>query len=375
MDTVMMPKFSQEPIRTRARNLTIAAMIVAVSGLSYNALGQNRELSLADILIALRSKKAVIEEKNKILAEAVKQRGITFSLTAEIEKELDGTGAQPTLIAAIREKAPQPKVETKVEPAAEMPPVEPAVILPDPEPSPAPPDFAFYRTKATQALKANDLDAAIFNLNKATELKPADATAFADRGVIYIRREDHLTALQELTKAIELDPKDSLSRFNRGMVLERLGKTDEALVDFEKATELDPSDEPAKNAVARIRKAKSDAEEAAAAAKAAAIKAAMPEPALPPDTVVNVGAMNEYATDLAMPVYPDFERKARIQGTVTVLINLDSEGKITQLQCTTGPRSLCASAEKAVKRSQFKPVMRNGRAVAASGTISFNFKL
>src|ERR1700755_1932496 len=62
------------------------------------------QLSLADILIALRSKKADIGEKNKILADAVKQRGITFSLTPEIEKELDGTGAANDLIAAIREK-------------------------------------------------------------------------------------------------------------------------------------------------------------------------------------------------------------------------------------------------------------------------------
>ncbi|MFZ1700253.1 MAG: TonB family protein [Pyrinomonadaceae bacterium] len=363
-------------VAIRLVGLLAVLMMIALSGLSFQALAQDRELSLADILIALRSKKAVIEEKNRILADAVKERGITFSLTSEIEKELDSTGAQPTLIAAIRQKTPQAKVEAKPQPVVEMPPSKTEVPVPDP--SPAPPDFALYRLRATQALAVDDLDAAMLNLDRASELKPTDATTFADRGVIYLRRKNNTEAIEQLTKAVEIDPKDSASYFNRGMAQERLGKPDDALADFERALSLDPTDEPAKTSVARIRKFKSDAEEAArlaALAKAEAMKPPVPETVVPSNTVLNVGTLNDHATRLAMPIYPHFEKRARIQGTVIVLINLDIEGKVTHLECVVGPKAFWASAENAIKQSQFKPVIRDGRAIAASGTISFNFKL
>lgn len=368
-------KFLQRGTETFAGLMALFMMIFSAGAL-FQALAQDRELSLADILIALRSKKAVIEEKNRILADAVKERGITFSLTAEIEKELDSTGAQPTLIAAIRQKTPQAKVEAKPQPVVELQSSKPAVPVSDP--SPAPPDFAFYRLRATQALAANDLDAAMLHLDKASELKPTDASTFAERGVIYLRQKNNTAAVEQFTKAVELDPKDSVSYFNRGMARERLAETDAALADFEKALALDPTDEPARNAVARVKKLKTDAEEAArsaALAKQEATKPPAPETVLPSNTVVNVGTLNDHAARLAMPVYPLFEKRARIQGTVIVLINLDVEGKVTHLECVSGPKAFWAAAENAIKQSQFKPVIRDGRAIAASGTISFNFKL
>ena len=63
--------------RNSAIIYSLAAMLFS-SGFLFNITAQSRELTLADIIIALRSKKAVIEEKNRILAVAVKERGITF---------------------------------------------------------------------------------------------------------------------------------------------------------------------------------------------------------------------------------------------------------------------------------------------------------
>src|SRR5262245_58682302 len=124
----------------------VAAIMLTVVGGSSRTLAQSRQLSLADILIALRSKKAVPEEKNQILTADVKERGITFALTSEIEKELGSTGAQASLIAAIREKTPPVKTD-KPEAAPIIPVVKTAapetVVKPVPPP---PPDFAFYRT-------------------------------------------------------------------------------------------------------------------------------------------------------------------------------------------------------------------------------------
>ena len=79
---------------------------VASSLLLFAAVVQAQapQLSLADLLIGLRSKKVSLPERNTILTEAVRQRGVTFTMTPEIEKELETTGASPTLIEAIRQK-------------------------------------------------------------------------------------------------------------------------------------------------------------------------------------------------------------------------------------------------------------------------------
>jgi len=120
-----------ERLKSAAIIAAVLMLIACASALRVPA--QSRALSLADILIALRSKKADPGEKNKILADAVKQRGITFALTSEIEKELDSTGAATDLIAAIREKAPPPPVKAAAkEPQAPVP-------APEPEPAAAPP--------------------------------------------------------------------------------------------------------------------------------------------------------------------------------------------------------------------------------------------
>src|SRR5687767_8666509 len=68
------------------------------TALSHSARAQGNQLSLADILIGLRSKKVSLQDRNKILADAINTRGTTFSLTPEIEKELAVTGADRSLL-------------------------------------------------------------------------------------------------------------------------------------------------------------------------------------------------------------------------------------------------------------------------------------
>src|SRR4051794_7500907 len=103
----MLPRVLRiETLKNAAILAVVLLMIACASVLKVPA--QSHALSLADVLVALRSKKADAPEKNRILADAVKQRGVTFSLSADIEKELASTGAASDLIAAIREKAPAP---------------------------------------------------------------------------------------------------------------------------------------------------------------------------------------------------------------------------------------------------------------------------
>lgn len=344
------------------------ALVGGLFGMASQAFSQSKELSLADILIALRSKKAVIEEKNKILTDAVKQRGITFSLTPEIEKELDSTGAQPVLIAAIRERTHKSDPVKQVAASlAEPKPVQSQPVVKEPVL-----DFAFYRTRANQRLTSNDLEGAMADLDKAGEFKPDDASVYAARGVVYLRKESYDLALAQFGKAIEYNSKDAVSYFNSGMIKERLGRADEALKYYEKAADIDPSDESAKAAVGRIKKAQADTAAALAAAKLAEEEKAA---AAKGPIIVSVGALNAYATKLTVPIYPPLERRLGTRGIVTVLVSLDTDGKVTKAKAVDGPKQLWTAAEYAVKNSKFKPVEQNGKPVLASGTISFNFTL
>lgn len=97
------------------RKLPNAALVFAIClSLSLSAIfavkpaeAKTAPLSLADVLTGLRSKKTNLEQRNNLLTAAVKQRGITFALTPEIEKELKTAGANAALLQAIRQKSPK----------------------------------------------------------------------------------------------------------------------------------------------------------------------------------------------------------------------------------------------------------------------------
>jgi TonB family protein len=340
----------------------IAAFVGLLGGGLTSAAGQARQLSLADILIALRSKKAVIEEKNKILADAVKQRGITFSLTPEIEKELGSTGAYKELIDAIREKA------VAGEPVAvQKPETVKAPDVPVATATPAPPDFAFYRTRAASNLLAGELDLAVADLSGAIGLKPGEAQPYIDRGLVYLKQGKLDNAAADLDKGLGIDPKNVAAMVARAQIFEQKGDSANALAFFDKASTIDPSNAAAKLGSTKIRDAAAAEEKrVAAAAKAAELAKAEPR-------IVPVGAMNGFATDLVMPMYSAIDRRMNIQGKVTVQITLDEKGKLTDAQATEGPKSLRIAAVEAVRRSTFKPVMLQGKPVSASGYIVYNF--
>lgn len=349
-------------LRIAVTAIAASFFVILTSG-ALPAIGQSKQLSLADILIALRSKKAVIEDKNRILTDAVKERGVTFVLTTEIEKELAVTGAYPPLIEAIRAKTTPPAT------MPEKPVVQIASVTPKPL-GPVP-DFAFYRTRAANAINTGDLDGALIELQKAIDLKPQEPSTYYERGMIYVKQEKLDAAAGQFSKALEFAPKDAASLFQRAAVLERLGQSNDALADYQRAAEIDPANEDARNAAVRIKN------DQIRAAELAAIKAAPPQtqPAAPSvvPKFVSLGSLNEYATKLAMPIYSQSDRRLGIQGRVTVKVGLDAEGKVTSAEASDGPRSLRAAAEDAVRRSKFKPVTTAGQPVAASGYIVFNF--
>ena len=90
---------------------------------------------------------------------------------------------------------------------------------------------------------------------------------------------------------------------------------------------------------------------------------------------MNVGSLIEYVTQKVDPVYPPAARTVRMSGVVKVAVVVDEQGKVAEVQSTTGPQMLQRAATDAVKRWKFKPFVRDGQPTKATGFVSFNFSL
>jgi len=332
---------------------------------------QAQQLSLVDIITVLRSKKATQTEKNELLAEGVRQRGITFALNSDLEKELRAAGANDALVTAIREKSPVVKVSATPQPKIE----------PTPAPTPKQPDFTFYQNRANANFVMGEYDAAIVDYNKAVELNPKESTIFFSRAMAFFNNKNYTLAIADFDKVIELDPQEASAYFKRGNSHEKLGNFEKAVSDYKKAVELDASDEPAKTALQKLQTA---LQNTVTERKTTVVENKKEEPIKKPESTVvsnidsnepaNVGALNGFAARLIKPVFPPIERQRITQSLVTVEILLDEEGKVISAKAISGTPLLRKAAEEAVHRSKFNPVMVNNKPVKAAGFINFNFK-
>lgn len=336
----------------------VAAAIVSIILILGSAVRaqapQAPQLSLADLLIGLRSKKVSLPERNSILTEGITQRGVTFSLNAEIEKELETTGASPALIDAIRQKMPVSKP-----PAPVTKPV--AVSVPTPEP----PDFKFYQTRADQSAEKGEFGLALADYNKSLEMKADNSVAYLGRGKAYFNLKSYDLSTKDFDKVIELNPKDALAFFNRGVLYEALNDSKKAMDDYQKSVDLDPTNEKAKSNLKRL-------QDAAALAAAEALKNAP----VPPPEFLNLGIISATnATKMIAPLYPTIAQRAQIEGKVTVDLELDENGNVVSAKAVSGQQMLRTPAEDAAKRSKFKPPMYRDKPIKAKAQIVYNFSL
>lgn len=82
--------------------------LLALSFSMQTVTAQNDPLTLAEVLTALQSKSGglTLAQKNAFILKRVQERGVTFRVTAELERELRAAGATTALITAIRLKSP-----------------------------------------------------------------------------------------------------------------------------------------------------------------------------------------------------------------------------------------------------------------------------
>lgn len=375
---------------TRPRLLTLFSLTSLMFSLAiFCQIGQAQQsqLSLADILVGLRSKKVTIDERNKLLSEAVKVRGITFVMTPEIETELGSNGAAKELVDIIRQKSE----------------VIAAAALAT--------DYTYYRKRADENNFKGQFDLAVTDYNKAIELNPKDDVSYLNRGRAYLSKKSFDLALTDLDKSIEINPKEAMAYSLRADLHEKKGNAAQAITDYQKAVELDAKNETAKTSLKRLQDeqariiakqkeeeqakllAKQKEEEQAKLlakqkeeqqAKLLAAKQKTTPPAVVPNTpkaagetgdskTVELGSLVGQAVRMVSPAYPAAAKQLNIYGQVTVQITLDEAGDVISAKAVSGPQFLRASSEEAARKSKFKPALVDNQAVKASGFVVYNF--
>ncbi|WP_408889070.1 energy transducer TonB [Myxococcus faecalis] len=81
------------------------------------------------------------------------------------------------------------------------------------------------------------------------------------------------------------------------------------------------------------------------------------------------------ASEVKVP-YPEEARRAGIEGTVTLSITIDNEGRVVSAKVLSGPGyGLNEAARDAIKRFRFKPAIKGGEAVSTEMKYSYTFLL
>lgn len=80
----------------------------------------------------------------------------------------------------------------------------------------------------------------------------------------------------------------------------------------------------------------------------------------------------------ALPKYPDLARRARLQGTVILLIVIESDGSVGEVEVARSPDQRWGfdlAAIEAVKQWRYRPALMQGRAVAVQSQVFVEFVL
>ncbi|MEA2203728.1 MAG: periplasmic protein TonB [Blastocatellia bacterium] len=87
------------------------------------------------------------------------------------------------------------------------------------------------------------------------------------------------------------------------------------------------------------------------------------------------GVLNGQALELVQPKYPAIAAAAHVSGKVTVLVLIDTDGKIMAAQIVDGHPLLREAALKAARATRFSQTLLQGKPVNILGTIIYNFVL
>jgi len=107
--------------------------------------------------------------------------------------------------------------------------------------------------------------------------------------------------------------------------------------------------------------------------------AAPPPPPPPPKRrdAIKVGGnvMESRLIRKIEPTYPELAKRARVQGRVILVVNVDEEGNVSDIKVSSGHPLLNDAAINAVKQWKYSPTLLNGEPVPVIATVTVIFNL
>lgn len=101
----------------------------------------------------------------------------------------------------------------------------------------------------------------------------------------------------------------------------------------------------------------------------------VPTPAHRPRSLASGGVLNGNAVSKPLPAYPPVAKAARAQGTVSVQVVVDEQGRVVSAQAVAGHPLLREAAAAAARQARFTPTTLSGQPVKVAGVITYNFDL
>jgi TonB family protein len=229
-------------------------------------------------------------------------------------------------------------------------------------------DAAYFEKRAQESVAKGDLDAALVDYTKATEIEASAVSVLMGRGRTYTAKKTYLLAIADFTKVIDLDPKNAEAFAARAEAQEKQGNAALALDDYKRAFEIDPKIEAARAAVENDK-----AEQAKLVKETLPMSQPVSEAPLLPE-YVDLGVINEArATKMVKPVYPPAALRSGYGGQVVVELELDSKGNVTKAKAVSGNMFLRKACEDAAEKSQFQPATVGTVAIKAKARIVYDF--
>jgi TonB family protein len=75
------------------------------------------------------------------------------------------------------------------------------------------------------------------------------------------------------------------------------------------------------------------------------------------------------------PQYPQYAKEQRIQGTVVLMILVDTEGNVIDAKIVAGKPELCDATLATVKQWKYEPFLLNDKPVTTETTVNVNYEL
>jgi protein TonB len=103
--------------------------------------------------------------------------------------------------------------------------------------------------------------------------------------------------------------------------------------------------------------------------------AATPKPEPPKVIRVSEGVIRSKILSLPKPNYPPIAKQLRLQGSISIQVLIDENGKVVSAKALAGHQILVNAAEAAAMQARFSPTLLSKQPVKVSGVIIYNFVL